>query len=128
MATFNAAKRVERVKWDFQGADKVDPETGKSAGKFLNGEPGAVGELTEPGDDQVDRFLVAQRDIVQSAPEQLSDITDEYFSEGRKLWTDALVDLGIPADLLAKLPPRVFSSFRDFVVGELTPKDEMSVY
>ena len=112
MAKFNA-KAVERIEWDFREIARAD-----GAG-FCGGK----GTLPEPTDDQIDAFLAATRDVDRDFDvNKFEDVTDDFHTRARARHTEWMANLGIPADQLDELPPRQFTQFRVWLVGQLSPE------
>ena len=128
MGTFKA-KSVEPIKWDVQGWPKRDPETGKTVGKWVNGEEHAQGEIAEPDDEQVQSFLEGYAEIVteiaealqlaETDPEAAAQVPPDFYAKQRDRMTEILVGVGAPRELLDGLPPRLFRAFADHVSGDL---------
>jgi hypothetical protein len=124
MARFQGST-VERVHWDFQQTPKRNADTGLVEGKWLNGEDFAVGELPEPTDEAVDKYMSGMREIAEALDvTTLTDITDDQFSRGRTMLESMLVDLGVPEPLVVGLPPRHLRAFSTFLQGEVVGNGE----
>lgn len=124
MAGFVAKRAVQRIAWDFRLTDKIDPETGKVVGKFTNSDAIAVGELTEPSDEQVNKLTAGLRDVAKEFDiKSLQEIPDDLMTKAREMQTELFVEtLGLERELLDQLPPRMFNAFRDYLAGELNPE------
>lgn len=105
MAKFNSAN-LDPTEYDFTEFPHKDGE-GFCSGK---------GVIAEPSDEQMNEFQAAAREL-----EKAGDDDSTTFTEAREKTSAALAKLNVPREHLDELPPKYFSRFASFVLGEFMP-------
>lgn len=141
MAKFVAAKRVERIEWDFTGVPHIGAQDDDRVSATVQGEH-VTGTLPEPSPDTAARFADAHEALIADALKSRQATVDRFMSvqhedpDADQIAADvlstkdaylaqyeqavaALRILDVPAELIEQLPPRYVAAFLTYVAGEL---------